>query len=114
MEAIKEMNGIKFKNHWCGKLSENEVGQRVTVAGWVSTIRDLGGIIFVELRDRSGVIQIVSDPVKNPEVHKAFEKLRNEYVITASGVLSMRPEETFNLNLNTGKIEIPGFAGNPE
>jgi len=106
MEAIKEMNGIKFKNHWCGKLSENEVGQRVTVAGWVSTIRDLGGIIFVELRDRSGVIQIVSDPVKNPEVHKAFEKLRNEYVITASGVLSMRPEETFNLNLNTGKIEI--------
>ncbi|HSA07238.1 MAG TPA: OB-fold nucleic acid binding domain-containing protein, partial [Candidatus Gastranaerophilales bacterium] len=97
---------LKLKDSWCAKLTENEIGKRVSIAGWVSTIRDLGGIIFAEVRDRSGVIQIVADPGKNPEIHKIFEQLRDEYVISASGVVSQRPNETFNPNLKTGKIEI--------
>ncbi len=96
----------KFKDCWCANLTQEHINKRMTVSGWVSTIRDLGGIIFVELRDRSGVIQIVADPGKNPEVHKVFEQLRNEYVITASGVVSQRPEDTFNPNVKTGTIEI--------
>jgi len=107
MSGIMQDNKqTKLKDHWCGRLIEEYVGSRVTVSGWVSTIRDLGGIIFVELRDRSGIIQIVADPEKNPEIHKIFEQLRNEYVISVSGTVSQRPNETFNPNVNTGKIEI--------
>jgi len=95
-----------LKTLWGGKLSQNDIGKRVRVSGWVSTVRDLGGIIFVELRDRAGIIQIVSDPVKNPQVHDVFENLKNEYVITAEGIVSERPQDTYNPNLATGKIEI--------
>ena len=56
----------KFKNHNCGELNLENIGQEYTLAGWVSTVRDLGGIIFVELRDRSGFVQLVSDPQINP------------------------------------------------
>ena len=100
------LTDIKLKNCWCSRINKENIGQRVNMAGWVSTVRDLGGIIFVELRDRSGIIQIVSDPMKNPEVHKIFEQLRNEYVINISGVVSLRPEETYNPNLLTGAVEI--------
>jgi aspartyl-tRNA synthetase len=96
----------KIKTHWCGKLSENEQGQKISVAGWVSTKRDLGGIIFVELRDRSGIVQLVADPGKNPEIHKIFGQVKDEYVISAFGTVSKRPDDTFNSNLKTGSIEI--------
>jgi len=99
-------NADSIKTHSCGKLSEHEASKRVVVAGWVSTVRDLGGIIFVELRDRSGIVQLVADPVKNTEVHKVFQKLRSEYVITASGILTQRPQDTYNPNLGTGSVEI--------
>ena len=95
----------KIKTHWCGAVSNENNGNRVTVAGWVATVRDLGGIIFVEIRDRSGIIQVVSDPVKNPEIHKIFEQLKDEFVISASGIVSIRPEETFNPNLTTGELK---------
>lgn len=96
----------KLKTHWCGKLSEKDINNRVNLAGWVSNVRDLGGIIFVELRDRNGIIQIVADPIKNTDVHKIFQQLKSEYVINISGIVSQRPTDTFNPNLATGTIEI--------
>lgn len=96
----------KIKTRRCGKLSDDNIGEKVNIAGWVSNIRDLGGIIFVEIRDRSGIIQIVADPGKNLEVHKVFEKLRSEYVVSVSGIVTQRPENTFNPNLATGNTEI--------
>jgi len=96
----------KIKTHWCGKIDENQIGEKVNLAGWVANIRDLGGIIFVELRDRSGIIQIVADPCKNPEIHKIFQQFRNEYVISISGIITRRPDDTYNPTLATGAIEI--------
>ncbi len=95
-----------MKTHGCGEVKKEDTGKRITLAGWVSAVRDLGGIIFVELRDRSGVFQLVSDPKKNPEVYDIFGKLRDEYVIKASGEVSIRPDETYNPKLPTGEIEI--------
>ncbi|OGI04519.1 MAG: aspartate--tRNA ligase [Candidatus Melainabacteria bacterium GWF2_37_15] len=96
----------KIKTRWCGKITKNDINQRINIAGWVATVRDLGGIIFAEIRDRTGVIQLVADPGKNPEIHKILEQLRDEYVIAASGIVTQRPTETFNPNLGTGTIEI--------
>ena len=95
-----------MKTHGCGEITKNEIGQEVTIAGWVSAVRDLGGIIFVEVRDKSGLFQLVSDPQKNPEVYDVFQKLRDEFVIKATGEVSLRPEETYNDKLPTGEIEI--------
>ncbi|HBH17566.1 MAG TPA: aspartate--tRNA ligase [Cyanobacteria bacterium UBA9579] len=96
----------KLKTNWCGNLSAKDAGKQVSIAGWVSTIRDLGGIVFVEVRDRTGIVQIVSDPVKNPDVHKIFEQLKDEFVIHVTGTVTLRPAETNNPNLLTGEIEI--------
>ena len=95
-----------MKTHGCGEITRNELDKEVTIAGWVSAVRDLGGIIFVEVRDKSGVFQIVSDPQKNPEVYETFKKLRDEFVIKATGKVSIRPEETYNEKLPTGEIEV--------
>ena len=95
-----------MKTHGCGEITKNEIGQEVTIAGWVSAVRDLGGIIFVEVRDKSGLFQLVSDPQKNPEVYDVFQKLRDEFVIKATGKVSLRPEETYNDKLPTGEIEV--------
>jgi len=103
---MQNIETSKLKTHWCAKLSEKDINTRVNLAGWVSNVRDLGGIIFVELRDRSGIIQIVADPIKNTDIHKIFQQLKSEYVINISGILSQRPADTFNPNLTTGTIEI--------
>ena len=103
---MQNIETSKLKTHWCTELSEKDTGKRVNLAGWVSNVRDLGGIIFVELRDRSGIIQIVADPIKNTEIHKVFQQLKNEYVINISGLVTQRPQDTFNPNLVTGSIEI--------
>ncbi len=95
-----------MKTHGCGEVTKNEIGKEITIAGWVSAVRDLGGIIFVEVRDKSGLFQLVSDPSKNPEVYDVFQKLRDEFVIKATGKVSLRPEETFNEKLATGEIEV--------
>lgn len=96
----------KFKDHECGKLNLSNVGETITLSGWVSTIRDLGGILFVELRDRSGFFQIVANPQINPEIHKVLEHVRSEYVIKVSGPVSKRPEETYNEKYPTGQVEM--------
>ncbi len=95
-----------MKTHGCGEITRNETDKEVTIAGWVNAVRDLGGIIFVEVRDKTGVFQLVSDPKKNPEVYDIFQKLKDEYVIKATGTVSVRPPETYNENLPTGEIEV--------
>ncbi len=94
------------RTHLSASLKQACTSQEVTVAGWVETRRDLGGLIFIELRDHSGRVQLVSDPAKNPEVHAVFEKLRSEFVIAARGPVSLRPEGTENTALKTGAVEI--------
>ena len=66
----------RLKDHNCGELNLSNLNEEVTLSGWASTIRDLGGILFIELRDRSGFFQLVANPQINPEVHKVFEKIR--------------------------------------
>ena len=84
----------KMKDHNCGELNLSNINEEITLSGWVSTVRDLGGILFIELRDRSGFFQLVANPQINPDVHKVFEKVRSEYVITVKGKVTRRPEET--------------------
>ncbi|MBD5401722.1 aspartate--tRNA ligase [bacterium] len=95
-----------FKDHNCGQLNLTNIDQQVTLSGWVSTIRDLGGILFVELRDRSGFFQIVANPQINPEIHKILEKVKTEYVIKVTGKVTRRPEETYNEKYPTGQVEM--------
>ncbi|MBI3590850.1 MAG: aspartate--tRNA ligase [Candidatus Melainabacteria bacterium] len=94
------------RTNCCGELKESDIGKTVTVAGWVDTARDLGGIIFIELRDHTGRFQIVADPAKNKDVHKVFEMLRNEFVVIAKGSVTKRPSGTENSNLPTGTVEM--------
>ena len=95
-----------MKTNYNEDLTIDDIGKTVTLAGWVSAVRDLGGIIFVELRDRSGFFQVVADPQINPEVHAVFSKLKDEYVIQVTGKITKRPPETYNPALATGEIEI--------
>ena len=96
----------RLKTNNCGELNLTNVDEKVTLSGWVSTVRDLGGILFIELRDRSGFFQIVANPQINPDVHKALEKVRSEYVISVTGTVTRRPEETYNEKYPTGQVEM--------
>jgi len=95
-----------MKSNNCGELNLSNLNEEVTLSGWVSTVRDLGGILFIELRDRSGFFQLVANPQINPDVHKAFEKVRSEYVIMVKGKVTKRPEETYNEKYPTGQVEM--------
>ena len=103
---METLEGMK-RTHHCGELRESEVGQEVTVCGWVSRRRDHGGLIFVDLRGRSGYVQVVYDEAKMGEgaFHKA-ESLRSEFVIAVRGNVRARSEDTVNPKMETGKIEI--------
>lgn len=96
----------KYKSNNCGELNLNNINEEVTLSGWASCVRDLGGMIFIEIRDRSGLFQLVSDPQANPEVHKIFEGIKTEYVITVKGKITRRPEETYNEKYATGQVEM--------
>jgi aspartyl-tRNA synthetase len=82
------------------------VGQTVTLFGWVDRRRDHGGVIFLDLRDRSGTIQIVSDPERSPAIYDLAESLRNEYVVKVQGTVTQRPADSLNLKIATGEVEI--------
>lgn len=99
---------MKFKKrtHTCGELRESNIGQDVVLNGWVATRRDLGGVIFIELRDRYGITQIVFEPGHNAEAHEQAKKLRSEYVISVEGKVRKRPEGTENPALETGYIDV--------
>ncbi len=98
------------RSHHCGELSLTQVGQTVTLAGWVASRRDHGGIIFIDIRDRYGLTQIVFDSEENAPLHAIADRLRNEYVIAITGKVSARPEESDNPHLPTGSIEIRAHA----
>ena len=100
------MTVTSMKTDYCGKLRAEDIGRKVTLAGWVDTVRDLGGIIFVELRDKSGFFQFVSDPEKNPNVYQTIKSLKSEYVVQVEGEISKRPPETYNPKLPTGEVEM--------
>lgn len=91
---------------WCGEVSEDQVGQQVTVNGWVNRNRDQGGIAFIDLRDRTGIIQVVADSSHAVDALAAAEKLRSEYSVSVTGKVRRRPEGTENPNLGTGTVEI--------
>ncbi len=95
-----------LRTHTCGSLTPNEIGQTVILKGWVDTRRDLGGVIFVDLRDRYGLTQIVFSPQDDAPSHKAADRLRSEYVISIAGRVQQRSEETINDKLPTGRLEV--------
>jgi len=95
-----------MRTHYCGELRANHVGETVTLSGWVDRSRDHGGVIFLDLRDRSGVVQIVSDPERTPDSYPLADRLRSEYVVQISGRVTHRPEESLNPKLPTGEVEI--------
>jgi aspartyl-tRNA synthetase len=99
-----------YKTHTCGELRLEHAGQTVTLAGWVNTRRDHGGLIFLDLRDRWGLTQIVANPETSPAAHEAAAKTRNEYVVRAQGVVRPRLPGKENPKLATGAIELEVHA----
>ncbi len=94
-----------MRSHYCGHLSEEHIDQEVTLSGWVHRRRDHGGVIFVDLRDREGIAQIVFDP-DNPEMFMQAERIRNEYVLQVKGKVRQRPDGTENPEMPTGQVEV--------
>ncbi len=95
-----------LKTHHCGALSKADIGQEVILNGWVQRRRDLGGVLFIDLRDRSGLVQIVFNTEINKEVFETGDRARNEYVLAVKGIVVERDPETVNQNLETGEIEV--------
>jgi aspartyl-tRNA synthetase len=95
-----------MRTHYCGELRKSDLSKTVTLFGWVDRRRDHGGVIFIDLRDRNGVVQIVSDPQRTPDSYKDAESLRSEYVVKIIGRVSQRPPESLNLKIPTGEVEI--------
>jgi len=95
-----------MRTHYCGTLRASDIDKTVTLFGWVDRRRDHGGVIFVDLRDRTGIVQIVSDPERTPESYPVADQLRNEYVVKVTGRVSKRPPESLNPKLPTGEVEI--------
>ncbi len=95
-----------MRSHYCGQVRAANIGETVTLFGWVDRRRDHGFVIFLDLRDKYGTVQIVSDPDRTPQSHPIAEGIRNEYVIKVTGRVSQRPEESLNPKLPTGEIEI--------
>ncbi len=94
------------RTHYCGEIDETLIGQRVTVLGWVQRQRDLGALIFIDLRDREGIVQLAFDDNTDREVFKKAFATRSEYVVCAKGIVLARGEGAVNTNLRSGKIEI--------
>ena len=90
----------------CGALRREDVGRRVTLAGWVHRRRDHGGLVFMDLRDRSGVVQVVVNPEQAPEAHAEADRARSEWVLQIVGEVGARPEGTENPRLPTGEVEV--------
>ena len=95
-----------MRTHYCGTLRTEQIGETITLCGWVDRRRDLGGVIFLHLRDRSGSVQVVSDPVRTPDTYHLAETLRSEYVVKITGRVYSRPEESLNDRIPTGAIEV--------
>ncbi len=99
------VNGL-IRTHYCGDVRASDIEKEVTLFGWVQNWRDHGGVIFIDLKDREGLVQIVFDPSVNEENHKVASKLRSQYCIGVKGTVRHRPEGTVNENLKTGEVEV--------
>ena len=99
-----------LKSVGCGELRASDTGKDVTVAGWVHRRRDHGGLIFIDLRDRSGIVQVVLNPRESPEAHETGTQFRNEWVVQVKGQVGTRPAGTENPDLPTGEIEVNARA----
>lgn len=97
---------FKKRTHNCGELRETNIGDKVVLNGWVDNRRDLGGVIFIDLRDRYGITQIVFEPTYNKETHELGSSLRGEFVISVEGKVRKRPPETDNPKIPTGHVDI--------
>ncbi|QOP45652.1 aspartate--tRNA ligase [Sulfurimonas paralvinellae] len=95
-----------MRSHYCTDLSEKNVGEEVTLTGWANSYRDHGGIIFIDLRDKTGLIQLTCDPEDSKEAHKVADSVRDEYVLIAKGTIRLRGEGLTNPRLKTGAIEV--------
>ena len=95
-----------MRTHTCNELTKKDVGKKVTLCGFCHTIRNHGGVVFIDLRDRYGLTQIVFDPQHSKETHKEADKLRREFVISITGVVKQRKKGMENSNLKTGEIEV--------
>ena len=96
-----------MRSHYCGEINESHVDQEVTVCGWAHRRRDHGGVIFIDLRDREGLLQVVYDP-DIPDVFSTAESVRNEFVLKVTGKVRLRPKGTENPNMPTGQVEVLG------
>ena len=94
------------RTHYCGSLTKADIGKQVLLMGWVMRRRDHGGLIFIDLRDREGIAQVVLDPALNADAHAKAESVRNEYVVAVKGEVIPRPEGTINPNMKTGEVEV--------
>ncbi len=94
------------RNKYCGEINKSDVGKRLTLFGWVKTIRDLGGLTFIELRDRSGFVQIVFDPERDKTLHKRVKEIGLEWVLKVVGTVRERPKENINDKIPTGEVEV--------
>ncbi len=101
-----DLLGDLKRTDYCGDLRKEDANREVTLLGWVQRRRDLGGLIFIELRDRQGNVQVVFNPEVNREIHEKAQSLRSEYVVGVRGRVVFRPEGTVNPKLNTGEIEV--------
>lgn len=97
---------MMYKTHPCGKVTKEKIGETVTLNGWVQRRRDLGGLLFIDLRDRSGLVQIVFNPDFSENAHRIADRVRNEYVLAVRGTVVERDAETVNPNLSTGDVEV--------
>ena len=95
-----------YRDAWCGELTAERAGSQARVAGWVARRRDHGGLIFIDLRDRSGIVQLVFHPETAPQAHRDAHRLRSEDVLSASGPVVRREPENVNPNIKTGEIEV--------
>jgi aspartyl-tRNA synthetase len=105
-EVQLDLLGDLRRTHTCGELRTSDVGKAALLMGWVHRRRDLGGLIFIHLRDRDGVTQLVFDESKNPEAHRRAQELSSEFVIAVEGIVTLRSPETVNMNIATGDIEV--------
>src|SRR5947208_16651396 len=97
---------MSWRDLYCGELKVGDVGRRVTVAGWTDTRRDHGGLIFIDLRDHTGKLQLVINPEHAPEAAAVAHGIRNEFVLRAEGAVAARAPEAVNPNLPTGEVEV--------
>ncbi|MDH5510057.1 MAG: aspartate--tRNA ligase [Nitrospinota bacterium] len=101
-----EVSGNHRRTHKCGEISIKDVGKKVTLTGWVHRRRDHGGLVFMDLRDVSGIAQVALNPQIDNQAHEVAHSIRSEYVLKIEGTVSRRPEGTVNPNLSTGEVEI--------